>query len=62
MLQPVELEIRDVCQSAGTCADHLIQNGQHCLVEHLAGFLIRLAGLQPGLQQVLVVAVAQSAQ
>lgn len=62
VLQPVELQVRHVSQAAGALPHHVVHDGRHRLVVHLARLIVRLAGLQPRFEEVFVEAVAQCAQ
>lgn len=62
VLQPVKLHVRHVRKAARACSDHVLDDGLHGVVVHLAGFLVLVARLDPRLQQVLVEAVPEGAQ
>lgn len=62
VVQMVELQVGHVHQSTVRCADHVRFDGGHRVVVHLARLRVRLAGLDPRLEQVLVEAVTEGAQ
>lgn len=62
VIEMIKLQIRHVDQPLDGRSHHMRFDGRHRVVVHFACLSVRLAGLDPRLEQILVEAVAQRAQ
>lgn len=62
VIEMIKLQIRHVDQTLQRRSHHMLLDGGHRVVVHFARLRVRLARLDPRLEQVLVEAVAQRAQ